>query len=146
MLYFCFLFLAIVWVNVVHTKSFSSIHLVGPLENESYIRPPCFRCHSGSFFSLFVFIFAFVPFCTLLSRFVHTSHSILVLLTASLKIKKSKIDYGCALQKEILVQGRLYISENHVCFNANIFGWVTNVSAIALDLSRTTRLVQKTNE
>ncbi|KAG0360220.1 hypothetical protein BG005_011200 [Podila minutissima] len=36
-------------------------------------------------------------------------------------------DYGCALQKEILVQGRLFISENHVCFNANIFGWVTNL-------------------
>ncbi|KAF9382882.1 hypothetical protein CPC16_009153 [Podila verticillata] len=36
-------------------------------------------------------------------------------------------DYGCALQKEILVQGRLYISENHICFNANIFGWVTNL-------------------
>ncbi|KAF9919894.1 hypothetical protein FBU30_010399 [Linnemannia zychae] len=36
-------------------------------------------------------------------------------------------DYGCALQKEILVQGRLYITENHVCFNANIFGWVTNL-------------------
>ncbi|SAL96478.1 hypothetical protein [Absidia glauca] len=35
-------------------------------------------------------------------------------------------DYGCALQKEILVQGRIYISENHLCFNANIFGWVTN--------------------
>ncbi|KAF8936655.1 hypothetical protein BGZ58_003875 [Dissophora ornata] len=34
-------------------------------------------------------------------------------------------DYGCALQKEILVQGRIHISENHVCFNANIFGWVT---------------------
>ncbi|KAG0284156.1 hypothetical protein BGZ96_011470 [Linnemannia gamsii] len=36
-------------------------------------------------------------------------------------------DYGCALQKEILVQGRLYISDDHVCFNANIFGWVTNL-------------------
>ncbi|KAG8943073.1 hypothetical protein FRC04_003219 [Tulasnella sp. 424] len=35
-------------------------------------------------------------------------------------------DYGCALQREILVQGRLYISENHMCFHANIFGWVTN--------------------
>ncbi|KAG9119124.1 hypothetical protein FRC07_006017, partial [Ceratobasidium sp. 392] len=35
-------------------------------------------------------------------------------------------DYGCALQREILVQGRLYISENHMCFNANIFGWITN--------------------
>ncbi|KAI0082130.1 GRAM-domain-containing protein [Panus rudis PR-1116 ss-1] len=36
-------------------------------------------------------------------------------------------DYGCALQREILVQGRLYISENHVCFHANIFGWVTDL-------------------
>ncbi|ORZ15981.1 hypothetical protein BCR42DRAFT_353038 [Absidia repens] len=36
-------------------------------------------------------------------------------------------DYGCALQKEILVQGRIYISENYLCFNANIFGWVTNL-------------------
>ncbi|KAI9288884.1 hypothetical protein BC943DRAFT_315496 [Umbelopsis sp. AD052] len=36
-------------------------------------------------------------------------------------------DYGCALQKEILVQGRIYISEHHICFNANIFGWVTNL-------------------
>ncbi|KAI8143341.1 GRAM domain-containing protein [Fennellomyces sp. T-0311] len=36
-------------------------------------------------------------------------------------------DYGCALQKEILIQGRMYISESHICFNANIFGWVTNL-------------------
>lgn len=36
-------------------------------------------------------------------------------------------DYGCALQREILIQGRLYISEHHLCFNANIFGWVTTV-------------------
>ncbi|PWN49374.1 hypothetical protein IE53DRAFT_332164 [Violaceomyces palustris] len=36
-------------------------------------------------------------------------------------------DYGCALLREILIQGRIYISENHICFNANIFGWVTNV-------------------
>lgn len=35
-------------------------------------------------------------------------------------------DYGCALVREILIQGRLYISENHVCFHANIFGWVSN--------------------
>ena len=36
-------------------------------------------------------------------------------------------DYGCALQKEILVQGRIYVSEHHLCFSANIFGWVTSV-------------------
>ncbi|KAK4703071.1 hypothetical protein P7C70_g3146, partial [Phenoliferia sp. Uapishka_3] len=34
-------------------------------------------------------------------------------------------DYGCALQREILIQGRIYISEHHLSFNANIFGWVT---------------------
>lgn len=38
-------------------------------------------------------------------------------------------DYGCALQREILIQGRLYISENHISFNANIFGWVTSVGS-----------------
>ena len=37
-------------------------------------------------------------------------------------------DYSCALQKEILIQGRLYLTRNHLCFNSNIFGWVTNVS------------------
>ncbi|GJJ13421.1 hypothetical protein Clacol_007675 [Clathrus columnatus] len=36
-------------------------------------------------------------------------------------------DYGCALQREILIQGRLYISENHLCFHANIFGWTTDL-------------------
>ncbi|KAK7061239.1 hypothetical protein R3P38DRAFT_3302474 [Favolaschia claudopus] len=37
-------------------------------------------------------------------------------------------DYGCALQREILIQGRIYVSENHLCFHANIFGWVTDLS------------------
>ncbi|KAK9461952.1 uncharacterized protein V1516DRAFT_281644 [Lipomyces oligophaga] len=36
-------------------------------------------------------------------------------------------DYGCALSREILLQGRMYISAQHVCFNSNIFGWVTNL-------------------
>ncbi|CAG8637605.1 13613_t:CDS:2, partial [Ambispora leptoticha] len=36
-------------------------------------------------------------------------------------------DYGCALQREILAQGRMYISLQHVCFHANIFGWTTDV-------------------
>ena len=44
-------------------------------------------------------------------------------------------DYGCALQREILVQGRIYISENHICFYANIFGWITNVRSITFDSS-----------
>ncbi|KAG1171989.1 hypothetical protein CU097_006074 [Rhizopus azygosporus] len=44
-------------------------------------------------------------------------------------------DYGCALQKEILLQGRIYVSENHLCFNANIFGWVTNLVIAFADIT-----------
>lgn len=36
-------------------------------------------------------------------------------------------DYSAALQRDILLQGRLYISEGHVCFSSNILGWVTNL-------------------
>lgn len=36
-------------------------------------------------------------------------------------------DYSCALQKEILLAGRIYISEGHICFSSNILGWVTTV-------------------
>ncbi|KAF8172875.1 hypothetical protein BJ912DRAFT_1065505 [Pholiota molesta] len=39
-------------------------------------------------------------------------------------------DYGCALQREILIQGRIYISENHICFHANIFGWITDETSL----------------
>ncbi|KAF7729895.1 hypothetical protein EC973_003629 [Apophysomyces ossiformis] len=35
-------------------------------------------------------------------------------------------DYKCALQKDILLQGHIYVSEHHICFKSNIFGWVTN--------------------
>ena len=35
--------------------------------------------------------------------------------------------YCCAIQKDILIQGHLYISEHHVCFKSNIFGWTTTV-------------------
>ncbi|GAA5934863.1 uncharacterized protein JCM15063_003086 [Sporobolomyces koalae] len=37
-------------------------------------------------------------------------------------------DYGCALQRDILIQGRLFISEHHLSFYANIFGWVTSLT------------------
>ena len=37
------------------------------------------------------------------------------------------VDYSCALQREILLQGRLYITQNWLCFYANIFTWVTLV-------------------
>ena len=36
-------------------------------------------------------------------------------------------DYSCALQRDIILAGRIYISEGHVCFSSNILGWVTTL-------------------
>ncbi|AGO11500.1 AaceriABR231Wp [[Ashbya] aceris (nom. inval.)] len=36
-------------------------------------------------------------------------------------------DFSCALSREFLYQGRLYVSESYICFNSNILGWVTNL-------------------
>ncbi|KAJ0183069.1 hypothetical protein K1T71_001045 [Dendrolimus kikuchii] len=38
------------------------------------------------------------------------------------------VDYSCALQKDILAHGRLYASQNHLCFYASIFGWETTMT------------------
>lgn len=35
-------------------------------------------------------------------------------------------DYNCALQKEILIQGRLHVTSTSVCFYSNILGWETS--------------------
>ncbi|XP_075151791.1 GRAM domain containing 1B isoform X2 [Haematobia irritans] len=35
------------------------------------------------------------------------------------------VDYSCAFYRDLLIQGRLYISQNYVCFHANILGWET---------------------
>ena len=36
-------------------------------------------------------------------------------------------DYSCAVQKEILVHGRMYVTQEHLCFHSNIFGFETSV-------------------
>lgn len=36
-------------------------------------------------------------------------------------------DYSCALHREILAHGRLYVSEGHLCFSSNILGWTTTL-------------------
>ena len=36
-------------------------------------------------------------------------------------------DYSCAFYRDILVHGRLYLSQSWLCFYANIFGWETLV-------------------
>lgn len=37
-------------------------------------------------------------------------------------------DFSCALSREILLQGRAYVSESYLCFNSNLLGWVTNLA------------------
>ena len=37
-------------------------------------------------------------------------------------------DYSCALHREILAQGRMYVTQSYLCFYANIFTWETLVS------------------
>lgn len=37
------------------------------------------------------------------------------------------VDYSCAIQRDILVHGRLYASQRYLCFYANIFRWETQV-------------------
>lgn len=36
-------------------------------------------------------------------------------------------DFACALSREILLQGRLYVTEHSICFNSNLLGWVTSL-------------------
>uniref|UniRef100_A0A452HGW4 VASt domain-containing protein n=1 Tax=Gopherus agassizii TaxID=38772 RepID=A0A452HGW4_9SAUR len=49
------------------------------------------------------------------------------------------IDYACALQKDILLQGRLYLSENWLCFHSNIFRWETTISIALKDITFMTK-------
>ncbi|XP_064412786.1 protein Aster-C [Latimeria chalumnae] len=49
------------------------------------------------------------------------------------------VDYACALQKDILLQGRLYLSENWLCFHSNIFGWETLITIALKDISSMTK-------
>ncbi|CCK69638.1 Ysp2p KNAG_0C05400 [Huiozyma naganishii CBS 8797] len=37
------------------------------------------------------------------------------------------VDHSCALSRDILLQGRIYISDQHLCFYSNILGWVSTV-------------------
>ncbi|XP_041090861.1 protein Aster-B-like isoform X2 [Polyodon spathula] len=49
------------------------------------------------------------------------------------------VDYSCALQKDILLQGRLYLSENWICFYSNIFRWETLLTVRLKDICYMTK-------
>lgn len=48
-------------------------------------------------------------------------------------------DYSSALQRDILVHGRLYVSQNYLCFYSNIFGWETNLTIKLKDVTAVTK-------
>lgn len=49
------------------------------------------------------------------------------------------VDYSCALQRDILLQGRLYLSENWICFYSNIFRWETLLMVKLKDICSLTK-------
>ena len=49
------------------------------------------------------------------------------------------VDYSCALQRDILLQGRIYVTQNFLCFYANIFRWETLVQLRWKDVSALTK-------
>ncbi|XP_026075923.1 GRAM domain-containing protein 1B-like isoform X1 [Carassius auratus] len=49
------------------------------------------------------------------------------------------VDYSCALQRDILLQGRLYLSENWLCFYSNIFRWETLLTVRLKDVCSMTK-------
>ncbi|XP_078512786.1 protein Aster-C isoform X2 [Lissotriton helveticus] len=49
------------------------------------------------------------------------------------------VDYACALQRDILLQGRLYLSETWLCFHSNIFRWETSIAFPLKDITTMTK-------
>ncbi|AQZ16334.1 YSP2 (YDR326C) and YHR080C [Zygosaccharomyces parabailii] len=41
--------------------------------------------------------------------------------------EKLVADHSCALSRDILLQGKMYISDRQICFYSNILGWVSTV-------------------
>ena len=48
-------------------------------------------------------------------------------------------EYSCAIQKDILVHGRLYATVNYLCFYANIFRWETSIALKWKDVNGLTK-------
>ncbi|XP_051783116.1 protein Aster-C [Erpetoichthys calabaricus] len=53
--------------------------------------------------------------------------------------EKLIVDYACALQRDILMQGRLYLSENWLCFHSNFLLWETTLTVALSDVISMTR-------
>ncbi|CUS22761.1 LAQU0S06e05424g1_1 [Lachancea quebecensis] len=44
-------------------------------------------------------------------------------------------DFSCALSREFLFQGRVYVTESNICFNSNLLGWVTHLVISMRDIT-----------
>ncbi|KAM9138868.1 GRAM domain-containing protein 2B [Pangshura tecta] len=64
-------------------------------------------------------------------------HKLFLDVPAAEPLKQS---FTCALQKEILYQGKLFISENWICFHSKVFGKDTKISIPVLSV----KLIKKT--
>jgi len=49
------------------------------------------------------------------------------------------VDYTCALVKDILIQGRMYVSQNYISFHSNILKWQTAVCINFKDIKAVTK-------
>lgn len=52
-------------------------------------------------------------------------------------------DFSCALNREILLQGRIYISEHYICFYSSLFGWVTTNPSLVLSHDEITKFEKR---
>ena len=48
-------------------------------------------------------------------------------------------EYNCALQRKILLQGKLYVFSSSVCFYSNVFGYITKRSLALKDVTSITK-------
>ncbi|CAL2028964.1 unnamed protein product [Caenorhabditis brenneri] len=79
--------------------------------------------------------FAEKPDKNIFMKLIHPSYHERNLQFKKIFVDKGLIDendqflasYSCAYQREILAQGRMFISQFNVCFYANIIGWETNL-------------------
>ncbi|XP_017572767.1 protein Aster-C [Pygocentrus nattereri] len=54
------------------------------------------------------------------------------------ELERLIVDYNCALQKDILLQGRIYLTENWLCFYSNVF-WGTKIMLNMRDIASMSR-------
>ncbi|KAL7840769.1 hypothetical protein AOLI_G00260920 [Acnodon oligacanthus] len=54
------------------------------------------------------------------------------------ELERLIVDYTCALQKDILLQGRIYLTENWLCFYSNVF-WGTKIMLNMRDIASMSR-------